>query len=39
MGDFVAEDGSEGVGVAADVEDAAVHENFSSGEDKGIGGP
>lgn len=39
MGDFVAEDGGEGVGVAADVEDAAVDEDFTSREDKGIGGP
>lgn len=37
MGDLVAEDGGEGVLVVADVEEAAVDEDFAAGDDKGVG--
>ena len=37
MCDFVTENGGEGVFVAADVEDAAMDEDFTAGEDEGIG--
>jgi hypothetical protein len=36
VGDFVAEDGGEGVFVVADVEEAAVDEDFAAGDDEGV---